>query len=298
MNRTRCLVSAMVLAAGAQLCAMAAEPARKPPAPPAPPSEVAPEGPAWLGLFLGDEPDGGVKVVVVADGGPAAKAGVHEGDLLISVNERSVTDRRGLRQVLEGLKPGEKIALETLRDGKSETRIVQAEPRVIRLRIPGLAPGGPGLPGVPIENAPFPSDGDPFGAASAGATVVSIPADLRRHYGAPADAGVLVTGIAPGGRAGTAGVKVGDVLVRAGGAPLREPGDLELRLLRQEGSAPLSLQILRGGKPVSVSVPAALPARSDEARARRLAELEAELARLAARKKELQREVERLESGR
>ncbi len=298
MNRTRSLVCATVLAVGAQLSAIAAEPARKPPTAPAPPSEIAPEAPAWLGLFLGDEPDGGVKVVVVADGGPAAKAGVHEGDLLISVNGRSVTDRRRLRQVLEGLKPGEKIALETLRDGKSEMRVVEAEPRVIRLRIPELAPGGSVWPGVPNENAPFPSDGDPFGAASAGATVVSIPADLRRHYGAPADAGVLVTGIAPGGRAGAAGVKVGDVVVRAGGAPLREPGDLELRLLRHGSSAALTLEILRGGKSLSVSVPAAPPARSDEARAKRLAEIEAELARLAARKKELQREVERLGSGR
>ena len=289
MNRTRRLVRVMLLAVGAQFAAVAAEPARTTPDPSAPHPEIASESPAWLGLFLGDEPDGGVRVLVVADGGPAARAGVKEGDLLISVDDRPVTDRRRLRQVLEGLKPGAKVALETLRDGKTEIRVVQAETRVIRLRIPGLAPEGSVLPGAPLEKAGFPS---------AGAKVVSIPPDLRRHYGAPADAGVLVTGIEPGGRAGAAGVKVGDVVVRAGGAPVREPGDLYLRLLQQGSSAPLTIEILRGGKPLSVSVPAARPARSDQERARRLAELEAELARLAARIQELRGEIERLESGR
>jgi len=298
LNRTRRLLSVMLLALGANFAAVAAEPARTTPDPPAPHPEIPPESPAWLGLFLGDEPDGGVKVVVVADGGPAARAGVKEGDLLISVDDRPVTDRRRLRQVLEGLKPGAKVALETLRDGKIEIRIVQAEPRVIRLRIPGLAPPGSVLPGVSVENAEFPSDGAPFGAASAGAKVVSIPPDLRRHYGAPADAGALVTGLAPGGRAGAAGVKVGDVVVRAGGAPVREPGDLYLRLLQQGSSAPLTIEILRGGKPFSVSVPAARPAGSDQERARRLAELEAELVRLAARMQELRGEIERLASDR
>ncbi len=278
MNKAGVLAAVLVLVMESAVTAAQAPPA--PPRVPAPPAapRSEPDEPAWLGLFLGDSPDGGVKVVAVADGGPAAKAGIREGDLVLSVNDRPVTDRRSLGRIVRRLRPGEKVTLETLRDGKAVMRVALAAPRVIELRIPDVDEAA--APELPGGETYFLSDWAAPGVLAAGATVAPIPPELRRHFGAPPDAGVLVTHVAPGGRASAAGIKVGDVIVRAGGDALHDAGDLYLRLLRGAESAPLPLEVVRGGKPLTVSLPARQRARPEAERAKRLAEIEAEMAAL------------------
>jgi S1-C subfamily serine protease len=263
-------VAALFVAAGAWAGTCAAEP-------PATPRNE----PGWLGVFLGDAPDGGARIVAVVDGGPAAKAGIREGDLLLLVNERPVTDRRSLREAIGGLRPGEKVALAFLREGKVEIREIQAEPRVIRLRVPRE-------PGTRLLLKGYGAE------SGAGAALASIPRELRLFYGAPADAGALVTDVEPESPAATAGVKVGDVLIRADGVPVREPSDILGRLALRKPGAPLVLDLVRGGKPLTVSLRGSRDAAEARGRAERIGRIEAEMARLTARIEELQRELDRL----
>ena len=70
---------------------------------------------AWLGLFAYSLEDGVVVAGLVPDG-PAARAGLSEGDLIVSVDQEEVSSRKGLYRSLWRHGPGEKILLEIMRD--------------------------------------------------------------------------------------------------------------------------------------------------------------------------------------
>jgi S1-C subfamily serine protease len=53
-----------------------------------------------------------------------------------------------------------------------------------------------------------------------GVDAIELPASLRAHFGAPEDAGVLVSGVVEGSPAELSGIRVGDVLYEADGQPI------------------------------------------------------------------------------
>lgn len=87
-----------------------------------------------------------------------------------------------------------------------------------------------------------------------GVQVQPMTPELRQHFKAPADRGLLVTRVEPDRPAARAGVHVGDVIIAAGGEPVREPFDLvkivgrvpagdtlELRVVRDQGQQTLTV---------------------------------------------------------
>jgi YidC/Oxa1 family membrane protein insertase len=63
----------------------------------------------------------GCRVGVVGPGTPADRAGLRAGDVLVRVNGLGVADPATLQSVLVKTKPGQRVALEWLRDGRQET---------------------------------------------------------------------------------------------------------------------------------------------------------------------------------
>lgn len=61
--------------------------------------------------------DGGLLVRRVHDRGPADRAGLRPGDVIVGVGERSVHDTSELRTALAAVRVGDRLALEVLRDG-------------------------------------------------------------------------------------------------------------------------------------------------------------------------------------
>lgn len=233
-------------------------PALAQPAPAATPEAGAS---AWLGIFLGDALDGGVQLIEVAPGGPAQKAGLHPGDVVIRLDGHEIADRTALRARLHDLKPGDRISLEVLRDGRSETHSIQATARTRPWQSLSVPPAPPAA-----------------GQNVLGARLAAIPPELRTHYGAPADSGVLVVEVER-----TASVlRVGDVIVRVNGRPVHDPETFDL-------ATPLeSLELVRDGKP-------RLLHRSDLAREQERRQLESTLEQLRRRVAELERRLESLE---
>ena len=83
--------------------------------------------------------------------------------------------------------------------------------------------------------------------ADYGIRLVDVTPDLRVHFGAPADAGVLVTGV-DAGRSGEAhGIRVGDVLVRLDDRPVRRASEAR-RVMRARAPRELAVALIRGGK--------------------------------------------------
>lgn len=79
-------------------------------------------GRAWVGFFP-QAFDGGVVITGVVAGGPADRAGVTRGDLVLSVDGASVSTLRELYTALWLRVPGETIGLQILRD--SAIRVVE-----------------------------------------------------------------------------------------------------------------------------------------------------------------------------
>jgi len=86
---------------------------------------------ALLGIVIEDDAQG-VRVTGVSPGGPAEEAGVMIGDVIVSIDGRSLVDdgRRPSRALIEHLSdidPGTTVALEVARGG--ETRVIDVETR-------------------------------------------------------------------------------------------------------------------------------------------------------------------------
>jgi len=66
--------------------------------------------------------DHGVYVVAPVSGGPADKAGIHAGDVIVAVNGTAVTTSDELGSILDGLSPGQSASVQVVgRDGTKRT---------------------------------------------------------------------------------------------------------------------------------------------------------------------------------
>jgi S1-C subfamily serine protease len=269
----------------------------------------ASESPArsWLGVVLGDAVDGGVQVVALIPEGPADRAGLERGDIILQANELPMEDRDKLDRLLRVLKPGDAVKLGVLRAG--ETMELPVELGDWRLR---------------LERSPDRKFSEELSImknyrlrlaleqGELGFEIADITSDLRGHYGAPPDAGVLVTRVDPDEHAGRAGMKVGDILVGANGRKIARRDQLEEILLTWEGDEPLNIQIIRDRKPLTLELKDVGPKARDvmvvtgtvvvppevgpDGLASAEARLRAEIESLERRLKELQRLLQELES--
>ena len=84
---------------------------------------------AWLGLWTGPPRQGeGARVVAVEREGPADRAGIEPGDVIVRVGERPVQRPMDVTSVVIGGEPGEKVAIDFVRNGKRATAAVQLAP--------------------------------------------------------------------------------------------------------------------------------------------------------------------------
>jgi len=241
---------------------------------------------AWLGVFVEDV-DGGIELIGIVPGGPADRDGLLRGDILVRADDASLAGLADLGSVLDRAVPGQRLRLELLRAGES----VSLDLRLGRRR---QAPESPRTERLPAR-AESVADG------SLGWVIVDVTPDLRAHFGAPEDAGVLVTGVRSGEDPAVAGLEVGDVLVALDERPIREVADVE-RLLRDlaRGETGVVASVVRGKqeRAITVSLRAAptapiAPAPPGESETAEQA-IRAEIERLERRIDQLRRRLSRL----
>jgi len=206
------------------------------------------EDPPWLGVYLADEVDGGVRIMSAYPGGPAARAGLRAGDVIVAVGEAPVAALVDLSALLSPIDVGQVVGVRVLRDGAS---------RVIEVKL-GHRPRAPSPPEPVLapERVPRPTPPRRWIVTRAydplrGLRVTDITPDLREHLGASRDVGVLVVRVKPGGPAAAAGVLVGDVLVRVGEESVQATEGLESLLhsaSAESDDGAVSLTVLRGKK--------------------------------------------------
>ena len=89
-----------------------------------------------------------------------------------------------------------------------------------------------------------------------GVTLMEITPELRVHFGAPKDAGVLVSDVESGTPAAKAGLEVGDVITEIDGKHVESSRDLSRGIRSRKSGETVQLDVVRGraGRKISVTV--------------------------------------------
>jgi len=159
---------------------------------------------------LGIDKNKGEFVTRIVQGEAADKAGLKEGDIVLKVNGRDVTPDDTLSYIVANIKPGTKIPLDILREGKPMriTATVGTRPSEEKLAQSTFDPD---------ENKDFDQQGDNADSKTIrealGVSVIALDPEIARQLGMGTDVKGVVVDIAGSGSAAQAGIRRGDVLV-------------------------------------------------------------------------------------
>lgn len=81
-----------------------------------------------------------------------------------------------------------------------------------------------------------------------GVGLTELNAELRRHFGAPKDAGVLVNRVEPGSPAERAGIEVGDVVVALDGEDVPDASRLAELIGDKKDGSTVNCEVIRDGR--------------------------------------------------
>ena len=162
--------------------------------------------------------DRGAVIAQVSPRSAAARAGLKEGDVVLSINDKPIRDGNGLRNAIGLLEVGEAARLEILRDGKPLT-----------------------LDAKVGEYVPARAEGDAINPRLAGITFEDI--GPNSPLGGRGVRGVVVAQLASGSPAARAGLRRNDVIVAVNRQPIASTD--ELRQVASESDG-LILNLVRG----------------------------------------------------
>jgi membrane-associated protease RseP (regulator of RpoE activity) len=80
-----------------------------------------------------------------------------------------------------------------------------------------------------------------------GVRLIGITDELRAHFGAPKEAGVLVGGVDADSPAARAGIEVGDVITSVDGNRVDAASDVSRAIRRKKGGETAEVEVVRGG---------------------------------------------------
>jgi Do/DeqQ family serine protease len=179
----------------------------------------------------------GALVSGVEPGSPAEHAGLKQGDVIVSLNDRPVIDGNALRNQVASTRPDTSVTVGFLRNGKSESRSVRLVEREGDKR---------------ASSAPGDEDGE---NASFGMSVTPLTPQVAEQLELPrGEKGLVVTDVDPAGAAASAGIQQGDVITR-----VNDRAVADLPALREAMAAradkPVLMLVNRRGANLFVAVP-------------------------------------------
>lgn len=218
----------------------------------------------WLGVSTQEITDelrdginykgtGGVLVSRVVGDSPASRAGIKKGDVLVSLNSRTIDTPDELTDVVRSCKIGQSVSLVLSRDGVKRTvsaKLVEwpaDESDLYDMPTPPTPPAAPRAPRAPRAYSFQIPDGEGFmnlrgfGRARLGVQIQGLNRDLGEALGVPGGKGVLVTDVIDDTPAAKVGIKGGDVIVEVDGKAVEDTDDLSRELRKHEGKTPITL---------------------------------------------------------
>ena len=164
----------------------------------------------WLGVMiqeitddlaesLGLDGSEGALVAEVVEGGPAAKAGIKRGDVILEFGGEKIGKMRDLPSVVASTAVGRKVPVKVLRQGKK----VALDVKVGELE---------------EEKTAEAEEGDEFG--SLGMTVQEITPELAEYFQLEETEGLVVAAVEQYGPAAEAGIRRGDIILEVNQKPV------------------------------------------------------------------------------
>ena len=172
----------------------------------------------WLGVqiqpgtddiaeSLGLKDAKGAIVADVTEESPALAAGVKQGDTILKIDGKDVTDSRDLSRKVAGIKPGDAVPLTIVRDGKT----LDLEVKI------GTMPDEPKMAS---------KDGKED-SADKSVSLANLGLKVAPAQDGP---GVTVTEVEPGSAAAERGLKAGDTILEVAGTEVNAPSDVRTAL--------------------------------------------------------------------
>ncbi len=210
-------------------------------------------GSAYMGVDIADvtperlsalklKEEHGVEVTMVDADAPAGKAGLHEHDVILSLNGAAIESAAQLRRMIKETPAGRVVALGISRDGQPLTIKVQLASRKksffysedgndhgINVKIP------------PINIPPIPDIEIPVSVIIAhtsmrsGLMVENLTPQLGDFFGVKEGKGALVRSVEKGSRGEKAGFRAGDVIVKVNGQFVHDASDFTSELRGSAG---------------------------------------------------------------
>lgn len=187
----------------------------------------------------------GAEVMRVDHDGPAGKMGLRTHDVVMQMNGTAIEGQEQIRRMMHETPPGHAVVLVISRDGQQMTVTAQMADRneverqaweqhvTSSAALPGPQAPVSGLPGEdeatlvgPGSGGGVPVPGSRYGKSFMGTLLMTTPtytgvmlermsSQLATFFGAPVGSGLLVRSVAENSPAAMAGLRAGDVVVRA-----------------------------------------------------------------------------------
>ena len=207
-------------------------------------------GSSYLGVDIADvsaerlgelklKEEHGVEVTMVDQDAPAGKAGLHEHDVIVSLNGATVESAAQLRRMIKETPPGRVVTLGISRDGQPLTIKTQLADRHKSMawepKMP-MMPEMPKMPAMPDFDVPV-SVVIVHSSLRSGLMVENITPQLGDFFGVKDGKGVLVRSVEKGSRGEKAGFRAGDVVVKVNNQPVHDTSDFTHALRSSPGGA-------------------------------------------------------------
>ncbi len=197
----------------------------------------------WLGVAIRDlndnlrqaynAPEGGVLIEQITPDGPAGRSDLQAEDVVTSVDGQPVKDTWALQKAIAGHRPGEKVALGIIRDGKPlQVEVTLGETPA---QYAGVEP--PGETEAPKADTVL------------GLSLAPITPEVAQAHGLAAGSGVYVQSVAPDSNAWERGIRPGDVIIKVNRTEVKSVEDVTsaVAAAKQAGEGFVVVRVQRTG---------------------------------------------------
>jgi serine protease Do len=175
----------------------------------------------------------GALVAKVIPGGPAEKAGLEQGDVIVKFDGQTVAESKDLPRIVASTPVGKTVTVSVIRDGKEVERQVK------------IGEMEEESAGVTAQDASH---------KSLGVSVQNLTPQIARELGLKKSNGVVVTGVEPGSAAAEAMIQTGDVILEVNRKPIANVNDFVQKIEKAKNNESLLLLIEREQNTLFVTV--------------------------------------------
>jgi serine protease Do len=188
---------------------------------------------------LGLKAKTGALVSAVEEGGPAEKAGVDLGDVILSWNGQTVKNSDDLVGMVVRTKPGTTVPIRVMRDKKERSLNITVEELDLEAEA-GEARRQRSNDRTSLE----PEQNKGFGM-----TLENVPAELSRRMHLPdTTRGAVITDVDSGSPAADDGLNPGDIIVRVGSTPVTSAVEAQRELNRVPAGGTALMRVIRADR--------------------------------------------------